>query len=615
MLAGDMPNGHLASIRLEATDLNGVPIDKVVTGEEFYVHAYFEDRRGEPDVNITPNPDIDLFDEPYGVFEAPFNLTYNMDGFEFDSTYIPQAGDFNPQFGISLFEEVDGFLFQLEGVIRVDFNLQPIYGDEMELFSFRMIAEDPGVYSGDQGFMPHFHFDVLQTFIDPNDIEPQPEPVYVNGVPQLERLTGQELQSALDRTKISMYFNGGNALDNDTEVFFEGFDLEVIEDTTTADFEMRVVTIPTSINSQGETATLPNDTEWIDEWDFFYVEIYAKGDNGNAIQSATVDIQFDPNHYRFVDASGRDQDTRVRYNVSTVDDQTGTGHVIASFTSIFEDTGDDDYALIGRVRLASNYEVANDTTNGYQSPIISSAVSFAETNATVIDSSDNSRVIINGDLATSSTFEVWPVIYDADDNEDGSVGLVDFSGFASVFGQPATTPKARKFDFDQSGSINLTDFVFFVQNFGQSANVLSVRSYPDDFPFDPAPPLMGSQFTLEGEPTNWQQPAEPEGEQASTFIVPQKTTAALTGSITSELADAILVPPVTLDDDPIEAAAESAEPSQTPSVADFLPVQNTLDQQVELIASTIDDSDSVESGDSSNSADEVLANWEDEYLL
>ncbi|WDI41363.1 hypothetical protein [Bremerella sp. P1] len=62
--------------------------------------------------------------------------------------------------------------------------------------------------------------------------------------------------------------------------------------------------------------------------------------------------------------------------------------------------------------------------------------------------------------------EFVPVIYDADDN--GQVGIGDFSQFVSQFGKvpSVANPDAYLFDFDRSGKVGLSDFTEFVRYFG-----------------------------------------------------------------------------------------------------------------------------------------------------
>jgi len=64
--------------------------------------------------------------------------------------------------------------------------------------------------------------------------------------------------------------------------------------------------------------------------------------------------------------------------------------------------------------------------------------------------------------------KIAPVIFDSDEN--GQIGLPDFSRFVARFGlspSPAL-PEVYLYDFDRNGTVGLTDFVLFVTSFGYS---------------------------------------------------------------------------------------------------------------------------------------------------
>jgi len=105
---------------------------------------------------------------------------------------------------------------------------------------------------------------------------------------------------------------------------------------------------------------------------------------------------------------------------------------------------------------------------------------------------------------TSEGAELLPVIYDLDD--DGRIGLSDFTRFISSYGQAATSenPAALAADFTQSGRVGLTDFVLFIQNYGRRKEEYPTIIFPEilqletDAEPDPDEPEGGD--LLEGEP-------------------------------------------------------------------------------------------------------------------
>lgn len=100
-----------------------------------------------------------------------------------------------------------------------------------------------------------------------------------------------------------------------------------------------------------------------------------------------------------------------------------------------------------------------------------------------------------------------PVIYDADDN--GAVGLSDFSAFVSHFGRipGVDDPGAYRFDYDRNGKVGLSDFVLFVRHFGTNKvdgdEAVDMPGLLGGTQGRPAPQGFSSgssSFVLEGEP-------------------------------------------------------------------------------------------------------------------
>lgn len=92
--------------------------------------------------------------------------------------------------------------------------------------------------------------------------------------------------------------------------------------------------------------------------------------------------------------------------------------------------------------------------------------------------------------------EMAPVVYDSDD--DGRVGLSDFSDFVAAFGSRTDErPEFALFDYDLNGRISLTDFSLFVQHFGYR----KPRSGDIQMPGLTQPTVSSPQLSiLEGEP-------------------------------------------------------------------------------------------------------------------
>ena len=617
-------SGELISVRLAVTDVHGNSISQISQGEAFLVKAYIEDRRGEPGVVVdvpepdpqNPNNTPDISDDPYGFFTAYFNVTYDAVGFDFDESFGIQIGPtINPVSVSNPDTSVDGYIERL-GIQNIDISGQ-LHPNEVELLSFRMIAQQPGNYDLAEGFMPHFHFDVVDYIEDANELPENWDINYVDGVPQLERLTGSDFMDATIGADeyFSLYHFDTEPLTQDSQVYFEGVGLQVLAASTT-DYQVRYVDEPTT-TSGGEVNSLPSNLEYFDEWSYFYVEVYGQAPNGNSLNAGVVTINYDPDDFEFVQAVGRTEDpTSLRYSITFTEVDNENGAVTVGYNTLSTDLGDDRYALLGRIQLRSKIEMPVDYTNGELQPTTSSAVMLGDASATIYNDISDSRSVVGGTTSAGTNFEVWPVIYDVANGEDRQVGLADFSDFVAVFGKSVNNdPEIRKLDFDNNGTIGLSDFSLFVQNFGQSNFYDSKRIYPAGYPGDlSSAALMGSSFLLEGEPV-----ATPSTSRQEASVVaagpPQPVSS-------NKVSESLLSLPATgtnssTPSTPSSTEEESATASSEETIDAFVSQWN---DQSDLIALTTgvgpeETSSDDENTDFVSNTDEILAIWEDEEQL
>src|SRR5690606_6497752 len=91
--------------------------------------------------------------------------------------------------------------------------------------------------------------------------------------------------------------------------------------------------------------------------------------------------------------------------------------------------------------------------------------------------------------------EVWGVAYDI--NNDGRIGLADFTQFISSYGASTLTsdnPLASALDFNNDGRVGLADFTFFIQNYGVAKGGDREVIFPESF----AQTWVGQQIQLDG---------------------------------------------------------------------------------------------------------------------
>ncbi|MBA2115057.1 hypothetical protein HOV93_22290 [Planctomycetes bacterium FF15] len=603
---------ELISLRLAATDLHGNAITQIEQGESFLIKAYMDDRRDELDLSENGIA--------WGVYAAYFNITFDSEGFEFDPTYGDGGVKYGPN--MSPVDEIppipdtsyDGYI---EGLAVQ--NVSGGYIDEIEALSFRMIAQTPNVYDMAEAFTPHFHFDQIDLVEDPNVVPDLWEPYYIDGVPQVERLTGQAFYNAVDLADESflLHLYDSQRITSDSEVYFEGVDLEVIAASSAADYQLRYVTKPT-LTSNGEVNNLPTNVEVIDEWNHIYVEVYAQAPAGSAIQAGIVEISYDAADFGFVRAIGRVEDpANLRYSVTSTDVDEENGTVRVGFSSLSTNLGDDRYALVGRIQLKSNMELPVDYTNGPLTFTPSSEITLSDTNATVIDDATMVLSVINGTATASHSFEVWPVIYDVGANgEDRKVGISDFAGFIGQYGRFVNNdPLIRKFDFNNNGKVDLADFSLFIQNYGESDDSVTFRDYPTGYPGTiGGVPLMASSFVLEGEQVDAR--STPQTTTSPTMVTTEDKPSTISGQSLSNTL------PLTQSASTGSSSDDASQDNQvvTPEEETTDAAISSLDDQTDLIIMSSQNSESSFALDDdepefADHADEVLAIWEDENNL
>lgn len=607
--------GEVLKISLVATDLHGTPITQVTEGESFLVKAYVDDRRGEPGVvvPVAEEGEPEYRVNPHGIFSAFFNVTYNKDGFDYDSSYtIPTSPSYpssvNPP-GHFANTSIDGFIQDL-GLVRQD---DRIAANAEELLSFRMIAQAPGVYAMDQGIVPRFNYEFFKQI---DGVYP-----YEDGLPVLSPLVGEQIEDYAEIRSSSLYFFGQLPLTEESQVYFEGANLEVLAAEPKADFEVRYVLDPTLSVTNGEISSFPENADSIDEWEHFYVEIYAKSPSvDNGITGSVIELTYDAADFSFVEAIDNSIDSRIRYSVTFSSNDVNEGKLTVGFNTVATNVGDNAFGLIGRIHFRSLMELPVDFSEGDIASTQSSEITLTNANATIYNPSSPTGFysVIDGETASGHSFEVWPVLYDIEG--DRRVGLGDFAGFVTYYDKlVADTPAARLYDYDNNGRVGLSDFSFFVLNYDKRATQNSSRIY-DDWYYDQwegntAVPLMGSSFLIEGEPVQYPSTSSPNSD-ATDSIAP------LTSQSPTETSNFLIASYPTSSPTASPGILSEDVPEETPSELDQTTLQptSTLDDQSELIvlvASSEIENSTEEGGeiDYTIHADEVLAHWEDDSDL
>ena len=245
------------------------------------------------------------------------------------------------------------------------------------------------------------------------------------------------------------------------------------EDTPT-DVALSVVKDPTVTDAKGEVNAIPQSETWIDEWDTHWVEIWVKTDEGSGVNSANVDLAYNPAYFTA---------TEIEYGSALIGDLSGDISVdglVAGFGGTFDPSGvgADGYVLLGRVKFESLADdgVEIDAESFGSKPLdlgleltINSLEVEGVTYATVgIESTPNT--------------ELWAVPYDI--NDDNTINLADVLEFVSMFNTnvlDSGNALAQAVDYNNDGVVNLSDLLNMLSNYRMTKGAGGDISFPENF--------------------------------------------------------------------------------------------------------------------------------------
>lgn len=284
----------------------------------------------------------------------------------------------------------------------------------------------------------------------------------------------------------------------------------------TAQLDMTLVRDLTGVDVMGEISALPGN-QWIDEWDEFTVEVWATvtQEGSFGVHTVSTDLTFDKNLFT---ATGIEYGPGFRENRSgQIDNAAGVVSDLGGTTGVFTIDGSPDFydvegqsyagspsdpvdvnlygdhrpVLVARVHFAPNLQgpgIPLNATDGYIEP--QTELGFAFANATVKWSSVDATALTVNALSGA---ELWPVMYDIDD--DGEIGLGDLSFFAAAYRHTvgeAGVGYTWASDFDHDGEVALGDLSFFAAAYRQNETSPGRLTYPTNFPLAWRAPSEGA---------------------------------------------------------------------------------------------------------------------------
>ncbi len=249
-----------------------------------------------------------------------------------------------------------------------------------------------------------------------------------------------------------------------------------------------LVTAPTATNANGETETVPDSVDWIDEWDSFWVEVWGNTSDGSGISGGNFDLEYNTDYFtatavEFGSAFGGS-------SAASIDDQAGIVSGISGQNGQ-GNLGGSGQVLLARVKFESIGEdnVTIDQVTGFLGPH-NLGIRVVNASLDVTDFGD-----VTASTGETLDTELWAVPFDL--NDDGTINYRDLITFTSYYDTSvvgAESGLAWSLDFDKSGKINYRDLIFLATNYNRSRGTGQQISFPTNFPQE----WYGSAITTEG---------------------------------------------------------------------------------------------------------------------
>ncbi|MHC4176255.1 MAG: Ig-like domain-containing protein, partial [Planctomycetota bacterium] len=460
------------------TDLDGDPLTAVLEAEPSYGILELE-----PDGSFTYTPQLDFSGEDTFTYRADdgdlrsnlATVTIAVAPFAVDVSLAvvssPSAADVAQQPPTSLEAAAFGSTYYVEAWIRgVDGNPAGIIGGRLDLLYDTALCDVTAVgHGGLYGALPsgtiHESDGRVEdlgggTFADGQAVSDWVRLGYV----ELTAAEPGETDFWLDPGSLHLAhaLGGGNI----------SWDLVDLSDTVrvvhqgAVDLDVSVVLDPTATESNGEVAALPESEPYLHEWQSYWVELWVSTPalDTSGVIGGTVDLGYNTDYFTA---------TGIEYGPAFTEDQGGTIDDSLGLiddlgaTTTLADVGDDQYALLARVRFEPTTadQVPVDEAGHVIGPYdLGLALSDAQLTLTEVGPA-------TARFGDPPGTELWAVVYDIDDNDQIDFG--DFSYFAGAFAQPVDgnePPWKWWADFDKapSAQVDFGDFTFFAGNFSKS---------------------------------------------------------------------------------------------------------------------------------------------------
>jgi len=248
--------------------------------------------------------------------------------------------------------------------------------------------------------------------------------------------------------------------------------------STRIDIDLRVVDSPTVSDANGEVSQLPENQDWVSEWETFWVELWVTTDSTSSQGIASVGL--DLNYLTQYTSA-----TTIQYGAGFSLNQTGAvNDSIGSVENLYAETnatglGISDYLLFARIKFES---LAGDHVD---LDIINESIGPYDLGLTVdsLETAVHSDNLLSLNLNSPGTTSIWANPFDLnDDDEINFRDLVTFAGAYYLVPSESDYDYAYFADLNQDDEVNFRDLVIFASNYGKSKQSQSTMYFPPSFP-------------------------------------------------------------------------------------------------------------------------------------
>ncbi|MCA9247296.1 MAG: hypothetical protein KDA42_09285 [Planctomycetales bacterium] len=256
--------------------------------------------------------------------------------------------------------------------------------------------------------------------------------------------------------------------------------------------ELSVVAAATPVDAQGEVANVPDDLVFVNEWQDFFVEIWASTPMSDLqdLDSVSVDLAFDPGLVDLLEIEpGAGFSLAFSPNASqAIATANVNGSMVIDASAATAGVGDDGAAIVARLAFRGDGVGIDRAVRVIGPNELGFSIAAAEVQ---LAPGSPETPFTPADPLT----ELWAIPYDQTD--DDRIGFGDLALFTEYFFMSVTSDApamAWLSDFDKDDFVGFGDLAIFTQSFGlvKPSNVLNFApTFPDFWRPEPLADLNG----------------------------------------------------------------------------------------------------------------------------